>query len=85
MSIKNRIKAIEKKLEPNFIDYAMFVPPILDKTTHPTRYIDISTQEVVSDKEVERLEEEFIKQNPHKPHFYVRILVDNTPLRDLDE
>ncbi len=85
MSIKQRLSSIEKKLGQAQQDYASCVLPILDTTRTPAVYIDQETGNIVPDAEVEKIKEEFVKNNPRKCITFVQIGIINSKITDSTE
>jgi len=85
MSIKQRLNSIEKKLGNAEQGYASCTLPYLDTTRTPAVYIDQETGDIVPDAEVEKIKEEFVKNNPRKDRVFVQIGITNTKITDSSE
>ena len=85
MSLKQRLNSIEKKRGQAQYGYALCTLPYLDTTRTPAVYIDRETGDIVPDAEVEKIKEEFVKNNPGKCITFVQIGITNTKITDSSE
>ena len=86
MSLKQRLNSIEKKLGQADTEYVYCsLPLFFDTTRSPAVYIDRETGDIVPNKEVEKMEDEFRKLNLGKRIVFVQIVIDDSPITDSSE
>lgn len=84
MSLRMRLGKIEKILGAKTHLVYLFLPTF-DITKTPPEYTDRITSKVLTKEEAGKIKEDFIERNPDKTILALRIVIDDSKIRDSSE